>query len=344
MENLPGVMVLLVAGAAAFRAFDLESLDDPENQRMTWTGHRRPDCDSIASAIGAAVLYGGRAAISGQPSGEALFLLRECGLPMPPQLSELKVAMVGLVDHNETAQIPPGIAEEQVKAVIDHHSLTGSSLRTGVPISMDIRPWSACASIVADRFFQSKRPLPPEVAKLLLGGILSDTKALRSKSVTPRERELVRELAVIAGVKDVAAFGRRMLEVKSDLSNYSAEEVIHSDYKEYGMNGKKVGIGLAETLDSAPLLARRDELAARLSVLKREDKLDHLLFGVKDIENDALYLIVADAADLAAARRAFADFLAKPRQGWLVLTKTSRKKTIAPAFSRELTRTEPQGM
>ena len=340
MENLLGVMFVLVAGAVALHAFDLESLDDPENQRMTWTGHRRPDCDSIASAIGAAVLYGGRAAISGQPSGEALFLLKECGLPTPPQLSELKVGAVGLVDHNETTQIPPGIAEEQVQAVIDHHGLTGSSLHPGVPISMDIRPWSACASIVADRFLKAKRPLPPEVAKLLLGGILSDTKGLRSRSVTPREQEIVRELAAIAGVKNAAAFGRRMLEVKSDLSTHSAEEVIHSDYKEYAMNGKKVGIGLAETLDPAPLLARRDELAARLTGLKRQDKLDHLLFGVKDIENGALYLIVADADDLAAVKHAFTDFLGETRRGWLVLTKTSRKKTLVPAFSREMTRSE----
>lgn len=339
MENLLGIMLVLVAGAVALHAFDLEIFDDPENQRMIWTGHRRPDCDSIASAIGAAVLYGGRAAISGQLSGEAQFLLKECGLPTPPQLSELKAGTIGLVDHNETTQIPPGIAAEQVQAIIDHHGLTGSSLQTGAPIAVDIRPWCACASIVADRFFKSKRPLPPEVAKLLLGGILSDSKALRSKSVTPREHEIVRQLAAIAGVKDIAAFGRRMLEVKSDLSNYSAEEVIHSDYKEYEMNGKKVGIGLAETLNPAPLLARRDELAARLAELKRQDQLDHLLFGVKDIENGALYLIVADSADQTAVKRAFSDFLGETRRGWLVLTKTSRKKALVPAFNREMTRT-----
>ncbi len=327
--------LLVIGWTILLNAFDLEVIAPPQHADMIWTGHVNPDCDSLGAAFGAAALYGGQVRIAGVTGPEARFVLRLAGLPMPESVPSLVDTPIGLVDHNQSLQSPPGIRAENIICIIDHHGLTADSWLPAQPVSADFRPWQAASAIVADRFLKSGRPLEPSTALLLLCGILSDAGDPASDKLSPREREIISELAGHARVADVQALQQAMLKAKSDYSMFSAREVLLQDYKEYALQIGKVGFALAETLDPAPLLARREEFNAELKKLQKERGLDLVFFAVKDLSGAQAYLLNSDAASSRDARLAYGRHLTGALDApWLKLDKTSRKKFLIPRLAK----------
>ncbi len=317
------------------RAFDLEVVDPEKNAKMAWLGHSNPDCDSIAAAIGCAALYGGKAYISGTLNHEARFLLEQAKFPIPEMAGDLGAIKVGLVDHSQRLQAAETIREENVVCILDHHPLRSDSLLPARVISIDVRPSIAASAIVADRYKKAGQKPTPQVALLLLGGILSDSTNLKD-DLEPQELELVSELAASAGITDVKAFGQRMLEAKSDYSKLSPRDILFSDYKEYRIGQSKVGFGVAETLTPEPLKARVGELKAILAAVKEERRLDYLFFSVKDLTAKRSFLLSAAPEEQLLAKRAYRKCLQGTDGDWLLLSKTSRKKVLIPELEKVL--------
>ena len=90
-----------------------------------------------------------------------------------------------LVDHNEISHAVQGAADVEIIEIIDHHRI--GALTTTQPILFRNEPVGSTSTIVAGCFFQSGVPLPPSIAGLLLGGIISDTLNLTSPTTTPRD-------------------------------------------------------------------------------------------------------------------------------------------------------------
>ncbi len=329
------ILSLILVFAAFAAAFDLEIIEPEKNADIVWLGHNNPDCDSVASALACAALYGGKVYISGKLNNETRFLLQQAGCPVPEQAGDLSAARVGLVDHNQQLQSASSISGRNVLCIIDHHPLLDDSFKTPQIISMDFRPWCATTAIIADRYLKSGRPMTRQTAILLLGGILSDTTNL-SDELNPREKEIVEKLTALTGLVNARLLGRKMLEAKSDYSNMSAEEVLLGDYKGYEINGKKLGFGLAETLFPEPLKLRRAELLRQLAAMKKERKLDYLFFAIKDLTAKRAYLLNSAPEEKELAAKAYSKHIAGEDDGWTILKKTSRKKFLIPSLSEAL--------
>lgn len=331
MKLHPLFLCLALASTGA-AAFDLNEPENNDTSNLVWTGHLSPDTDTVTSAIIAAYIYGGTPVVPEAINPESQFVLEYCKATTPTQMADFSQKMVGLVDFNQKTQLQKSIKESSIVAIVDHHAIGGNPVNMKQVATIDIRPWGSAATILADRAEQMDIELPEHIACTTLGGILSDTLVLQSPTTTEYDRHYAEELASEAGIDDIEAFGQKMLEAKSDLSHVSAADILTMDYKNFKFAGKKVGIGVAETLTAQQLLDRRDEFVAAMTAYKQRQGLDHLFFSVTDTKNKRASLLWIDSADSKVAEVAFK---AKPTNGWLVLEGvTSRKRQIGPAIQK----------
>ena len=110
-----------------------------------FVGHLVTDLDSVAGAIGAAALYGGKAALASNVNSETTFALDRWGIKDGDEMMPLKIedvvesnpdVHICLVDHQQTSQMNPVINPDKVVGVIDHHALQNKTIVTDRPIYM----------------------------------------------------------------------------------------------------------------------------------------------------------------------------------------------------------------
>jgi len=103
-----------------------------------------------------------------------------------------------LVDHNEMTQAVTGAEEVTIAEIIDHHRL--GALTTPQPILFVNEPVGSTCTIIAEMFRRERLVPPPNVAGLMMSGLISDTLHLNSPTTTPKDGEILLWLAAIAGV------------------------------------------------------------------------------------------------------------------------------------------------
>lgn len=328
------LLVLMALASSSATAFELSAPSQNNTDNLVWTGHLSPDTDTMTSAILAAHIYGGTAVVPEAINPESQFVLEYCQAVVPIQLNDFSQKAVGLVDFNQKTQLHKSINESSIVAIIDHHAIGGKPVNMSQVAAIDIRAWGSAATILADRAESLNLQLPKSVACTTLAGILSDTVVFQSSTTTHYDHTYAEKMALQAGIKDIEAFGQKMLEAKSDLSHVSAEDILTMDYKNFEFGGKKVGIGVAETLTAQQLLDRRDEFVTAMKSYKEASQLDHLFFSVTDTKNKRANLLWIDAADLSVAKLAFDGDV---KEGWLSLDGvTSRKRQIGPAIQQAI--------
>lgn len=325
--NLLLPLALLTTTSQAFEFSD-PKINDTSN--LVWTGHLSPDTDTMTSAIIGAYIYGGTAVVPGEINPESKFVLEYCKTEAPKILKDFSQNQVALVDFNQKTQLHPSINESSIVAIVDHHAIGGKPVNLAQVVSIDIRPWGSAATILAAHAERLSIELTPAVACTTLAGILSDTVLLQSSTTTKYDHDYVQKLAEKAGMSDWRKFGEQMLIAKSDLSHLDAQTILTLDYKNFEFAGKKVGIGVAETLTADLLLQRKDEFIEVMKVYKKEHQLDYLFFSVTDTKNKQANIIWTDASDTKVIQLAFNK---EVESGWLTLPDvTSRKRQIGPAI------------
>ena len=240
-----------------------------------------------------------------------------------------------LVDHNELSQAVPGADQVEILEVIDHHRL--GNFHTELPIRFINQPLGSTCSIVTTLYRQAGLEPQPQVAGLLLAGLLSDTVLLKSPTTTDVDRELAGWLARLARL-EVEEFGRAIFTAGSALSGYpSVSALLTADFKEYETGGRRFGVGQVEVVTLEEFHGRRPALAAGLAELCRERRLHLAGLLVTDIVTQSSLLLVQgddELLDLIAYPRLAADLF--ELKGVL-----SRKKQLIPhllrAFRESLT-------
>ena len=240
---------------------------------------------------------------------------------------------VVLVDHNERGQAVAGIEEAEVMGLIDHHRVADFQTRTPPFIRME--PVGATSTIVAKLFVEGNVPIPPPIAGALLSGILADTLLFRGPTTTPEDRRVAAILTELAGV-DMQELGTRILNIASDVSDRSAEQLLLADFKEFTAEGRRFGIGTIETTNGDEVLARRDEVLAALRK-QQERGYTSVILAVIDILHERTTLLVVGHPEALAATfdAPLVDGCAVELPGIL-----SRKKNIVPqlgALARRIT-------
>ena len=293
-------------------------------------GHKTPDSDSIVGAISLAYLKQqiGENAIpvrQGVITPETQFILDSFGLETPMLKTDFVGDELYLIDYSDRAQAPDDLDKATVLGIVDHHKL--GDITTSTPLECWIRPVGCSNTIVKDMFDYHNVAIPKHIAGIMMCAILSDTVIFKSPTCTPLDIAAVEALAKIAEVEDYKALAIEMFKVKSAVDGTPVRELVLRDFKDFSMNGLKVGVGQLEAIDGSVFDAIKDQLHADLATLKTEGERHTIMLLLTDIMKEGSELLVVSDDD-TLIQRAFSATLENDRV-WLegVL---SRKKQIIP--------------
>lgn len=234
---------------AAYRAV-LQGLDWGQDTTFVY-GHKTPDVDAVCSSLSYAKLmralgYNCKAKVSSPINRETQFIAQRFGFDVP----ELKTAVAAgtrliLTDHTDYAQCVDGAREARILQKIDHH-VEGDIKDSGIPFVRREMIGATC-TIIFECYNELGVTIDDETAKILLSGLLSDTRNL-TKTSTQHE-DSVAWTALVAQLKlenEVAEINRLMAEAASNYDGMSDSAIFVSDYKDYEIGSKAFGIGSLE--------------------------------------------------------------------------------------------------
>ena len=270
---------------AAYRAV-LQGLDWGPDTTFVY-GHKTPDVDAVCSSLGYARLmralgYNCKAKISSPINRETEFIAQRFGFNVP----ELKTAVAAdtrliLTDHTDYAQCVDGAREARILQKIDHH-VEGDIKDSGIPYVRREMIGATC-TIIYECYNELGVAIDDETAKILLSGLLSDTRNL-TKTTTQHE-DSVAWTALVGQLRlegEVAEINRLMVEAANNYDGMSDSAIFVSDYKDYDIGGKAIGIGSLECkADEAD-----DFLSRMLAVMPAvlQDNGRDMLFAKIDVE------------------------------------------------------------
>ena len=234
---------------------------------------------------------------------------------------------IALVDHNELGQAVNGASEVQITEILDHHRL--GNIPTEQPILFINRPVGSTCSIVADLFKTHKLTPEPNIAGIMMSGIISDTLLLNSPTATPLESELLDWLSPIAGIEP-EALADIIFTAGSVVINSKPAEVISSDCKIYDEGELRFSVSQIEELGFDKFWKKEDALGKALEAYRIKEKLFFSFLLVTDINSHDSLLVVAGNDELKAS-------INYPQRGQSNIYElsgiVSRKKQLIPYIS-----------
>lgn len=262
-------------------------------------GHKKPDTDSICSALVYADLkrelgLNAEAVRLGSVNDETAYALSffQADQPRLIEKSADDVKEVILVDHNEFQQSVDNIRNLKIIEVIDHHRI--ANFETSDPLYFRVEPVGCTATIIRKIYQENDLSISQKNAGLLLSAIISDTLLLKSPTCVQEDVEAAHELAKIAGV-NLEEYGLAMLKAGTNLEGKPASELISMDSKEFIMGEKKVEIAQINVIDINEVYENQSVLEAEMASVINEKGLTLFLLVVTDIlNNNSEVLAVGD--------------------------------------------------
>ncbi len=235
-----------------------------------------------------------------------------------------------LVDHNEMTQAVPGAGEVNIKEVIDHHRL--GSMNTQQPILFINEPVGSTCTIVADLFRRNQIEPTPEMAGIMLGGIITDTLNLKGPTATEKDADIVSWLEQIADLK-VDDLAREVFSSGSVILSMKPDDVIVADQKFYEENGVRFSVSQIEELGFQNFWKKSEELSEALRKFSSKEEVSFACMLVTDInQHNSLLLVSGD--------REFIERISYPsvEKGLIYDLQgvVSRKKQLIPFISSTL--------
>ena len=231
---------------------------------------------------------------------------------------------VVLVDHNEASQSVPGLEEAEILEIIDHHRL--ADIQTNNPIYVRNEPVGSTNTIIAS-MFQDRGLMPSEkMAGMMAAAILSDTVMFKSPTCTVRDIKTAERMARIANIS-LDELGKEIFS--ASVGNKTAEELLFADYKEFHIAGHDLAVSQITCVDSASMLARKEEFLKRMKKAAKEKKLSMVILMLTDVLLEGTQILyVGDDETIHQA------FNVVPKENTAFLPRVmSRKKQIIPMLS-----------
>ena len=204
-----------------------------------------------------------------------------------------------LVDHNEPGQAISSFEEAELIEILDHHRL--GTATTHVPIRFTIDVVGSTSTLVSERIEESGYSAPPQIAGLLLAGLLADTLLLSSPTTTERDKDSAERLARWAFTKGaplegetVDSYGEQVIQAGSGIASREPGEVVATDFKVYEAGGKDFAIAQAEVTDLLQLKEQLTSLQGALCDLRDARGLDFAMLMVTDVVGGSSRLLLTD--------------------------------------------------
>lgn len=303
-------------------------------------GHRKPDADSVISAIALSELINATqkiqsvAVITEKANPETTFIFTKFQQQLPQILSKNNINpddQFVLVDHNEEDQRLENLNPEQIIRIVDHHKL---NLSLDHPIDVLVKTWGSTATIIWSLFHQHQIAIKPQLATLILCAVLSDTVGLRSATTTQTDKDAVKDLSQTAGISDIDALTLEIFKAKSNLSQLTPEQIVKNDYKIFDFS-KKTFIGQVETVEQQQVIKeKKQDLLQALQQVKTELGVELAFLAISDVLSVNTKILLAGPEEAKIAQTAF-DL--QPQNDLIDIgAKLSRKKQIAPPIEKAL--------
>ncbi|XOF32951.1 MAG: manganese-dependent inorganic pyrophosphatase [Candidatus Electrothrix sp. YB6] len=293
------------------------------------TGHKNPDTDSVTAAIAYAELLkaGGQdavAAMQGDMNPETETVLKKFGIAAPEIMTDAAGKTVALVDHSDLNQAPDNLSADSVVAIVDHHKI--GDVTTNSPIFCCVKPVGCTGTVLKDLYDSEGVAIDPKVAGLMLSAILSDTVNFKSPTCTDADKKAVEQLKTIASVDNTDELFMEMLKAKSSIDGVAAKDLLNRDYKDFDMNGNKVGCGQLElaTLDQAAGI--RDDLYNAMKEQKAAGGHHTILLMLTDVVQEGTDLVVL-SDDASIVEKAF-DCKLDGNSMWIPGMMSRKKQTV----------------
>jgi manganese-dependent inorganic pyrophosphatase len=259
------------------------------------TGHKNPDTDSVTAAIAYAELLKaqGQDAIpvmQGEMNPETVTVLDRFGVAAPEIMTDAGDKTIALVDHSDLNQAPDNLSADNVVAIVDHHKI--GDVTTNNPIFCCVKPVGCTGTVLKQLYDIAGVAVDAKVAGLMLSAILSDTVNFKSPTCTDEDKKAVAELKEIAGVTDTDELFMEMLKAKSSVDGVPAKDLLNRDYKDFDMNGNKVGCGQLELATLDQVADIRDDLLNAMKEQKAAGGHHTILLMLTDVVKEGTDLVV----------------------------------------------------
>ena len=246
------------------------------------------------------------------------------GLLRLSDINDANKKKVILVDHNEETQSVDGLDEAEIVEIIDHHKI--GTLGTSMPINFRNMPVGSSNTIIYLMYKENNVEIPKEIAGLMLSGIISDTLLFRSPTTTELDKEVANTLATIAQV-NLDEYGMNMLKAGSSLKGKTKEDVLFTDFKNFTIDGKKIGIGQITTFDISEIENVKDEYINLINKTAANNEYYIVALFVTDVINNGSYIYYNDNSKEIFE---LAFDIENLFEGYYIDNCVSRKKQIIP--------------
>jgi manganese-dependent inorganic pyrophosphatase len=223
-----------------------------------------------------------------------LGICRQRDLLDPPRLKII------LVDHNESQQALGSLDEAELIEILDHHRLGNPT--THEPIRFTVDVVGSTSTLVSELIEDAGLSAPPELAGLMLAGLLSDTLVMTSPTTTERDHQAADRLARWAFVwgaplegETIQGFGEKVLAAGAGLSSRDPLDVVTTDMKQYETGNTRFAIAQAEVSDLYELNDYLEPLRDALQELRERRSLDFAMLMVTDVVQGDSRLLMVDA-------------------------------------------------
>lgn len=229
-----------------------------------------------------------------------------------------------LVDHNEISQAVNGADQVEIAEILDHHRLNNPP--SSYPVLFLNEPVGSTCTIISDLYRREGITPKPEIAGLLMSGIISDTLNLNSPTTTEKDARMLSWLDPLTNIR-TADLAQLIFNSGSVILSASPAEVIRTDYKIYEEKDIRFSASQVEELGFSNFWKRSHEMLDALDDLVKEESLLFASLLVTDINtHNSLLVIRGD--------RNFIDSISypavEPGQIYDLPGVVSRKKQLIP--------------
>lgn len=299
-------------------------------------GHKNPDTDSICSSLvheslNNKVGWKAKAVRLGNINKETQYVLDYLGIEAPELIEKVEEGQeVILVDHCDFEQSAEGIEKAIIRMVTDHHRV--GNFRTLEPLYITAKPYGCTATILYEEFREFNFEIDKKDAILMASAIISDTLLLKSPTTTRFDKKALEELGKMAEI-DVNEYGLEMLKAGTDLDDFSPEELINIDAKEFEKEGIKFEIAQVNTVSIEDVLKREAELKAVIQETIEEKGLSLFVLAITDILNsNSMIIALGNRTDVI--KTAFGKDLENDKA--FLEGVVSRKKQLLPDIDKNI--------
>jgi len=299
-------------------------------------GHKNPDTDSICASLVEEKFdsnngWNVEAVRLGNVNKETQFVLNYLGIDTPRLIEKVEENQsVILVDHNEFSQSVDNIKDAKIEMVVDHHRIC--NFETAEPLYYLAKPYGCTCTILFEEFKNANMPIEKKEATLMLSSIISDTLLFKSPTCTKYDKDAATELAKIAEI-DIDSYGMDMLKAGTDLSDFTFEELINIDSKEFIVGDFKMQIAQVNTASIEDVLKNQTEIEQEMQKVISANNSHLFVFLITDIINsNSEAIVLGNRIDVF--EKAFNVTLANNTA--LLNGVVSRKKQVVPVLNNNI--------